>query len=769
MPGSGKSRYLLLLIAICLLIASCSGTRHLPPGEKLYTGAEIKITSPDKIRNKRSVKTVAKNAVRPIPNKSFIGLRPKLWRYMEAGENPKGKFKKWLRKTGEAPVLMSNVDPGVTSAIIDAQLFNIGYFNSYTEFESAEKKRTSKLIYTSHIQAPYIVWELGNFLSDDSIRNKIDTGKRKSLVKPGDVYNLIKLKNERNRIDLLLKNNGYFHFNPDYLLYKADTSEADHTIALRLTLKDSIPKNALTIYRINHIYIDQNYSLNDSASDLSKDTLIYQNIAFLGNKSTMRIRPEVISKSVHLEKNKIYSRKDHEITLNRLMSMGNFKFVRIKFSESDTSAGGFLDATILMTPMTKRSFRAEMDLVSKSNNYTGPRLNLSLLNRNTFNGAEALNLNLAGSYEVQLHRNARSLYSYSLNPEIELYFPRFLVPFRISTGSMYIPKTLFSFSFNYLKKVDFFDLRSFHFKYGFKWKENIRKEHELYPISVSNTSLRNKSAAFNELLAANPVLRKSYEEQFISGGTYLFTYNEQVIAEKKRQHFFQLSAEAAGNTFSLAKSITGKRISSDIPAVIAGSVYSQYVKLSLDGRAYYNFRDKNKLALRVFTGIAKPFGNAEILPYTKQFFSGGPNSIRAFHIHSVGPGTIQQNIDNQSFLQLGGEFKIELNAEYRFAMTGFLKGALFADAGNVWLLKSTASSNESVFSFPGFINEMAIGAGFGVRIDVSFIILRFDLAIPLRKPWLEKNHRWVGNQIDLGNSSWRRDNLILNIAIGYPF
>ncbi|HEY5499900.1 MAG TPA: BamA/TamA family outer membrane protein, partial [Bacteroidales bacterium] len=562
--------------------------------------------------------------------------------------------------------------------------------------------------------------------------------------------------------------NGYFYFNPDYLLFKADTSNINHDVTFRLTLKDSIPEKVLTVYRINNVFIDQDYSLDEDEADRPKDTLRYEGNYFLGKKSEMKIRPKVISRSVYLRKNEIYSRINHNITLNRLMTMGNFKFVRIKFSDSDTSAAGFLDVTILMTPMPEHTFRAEMELVSKSNNYMGPRLNTSLMNRNAFKGAELLNVSLAASFEAQF--SGTNLFSYAFTPQVELYLPRFLVPFKIkSTNSLYIPKTRFSLSFTYTKRVGYFDMRTFQFIFGYRWKKDIRQEHELNPVSISYTTVGKKSAEFTALLASNPFLKRSYEEQFIAGGSYSYTYNEQMLADKKIQYFFHLTAEVAGNAFSLVNSITGKKISSDNPSRVVGSIYSQYAKLSIDGRGYYNFKNKNKLAMRVFAGVAKPYGNSSILPYIKQFFSGGPNSIRAFHINSVGPGTFQQNADNKGFLQLGGDVKLELNAEYRFNIYRFFKGALFTDAGNVWLLKSNPANTGSPFSFSGFASEVAVGAGIGLRIDISFFILRFDLATPLRKPWLEKNHRWVTNQINFGNSSWRRENLILNIAIGYPF
>jgi outer membrane protein assembly factor BamA len=754
---------------ICLLLSACNVTKHLPKGEKLYTGAEIKIESADKV-NKGFIKTIAAAAVRPAPNKSYLGLRPQLWLYMQAGDEPKSKFKKWLQKIGEAPVVLSSINPKATAAVIDAKLFNMGIFNSFTEFKIVEKKQTANVIYTSHVHKPYITENLNYNISDDSLSSIILRNKKESFIKPGEDYSLDILKAERMRIDALLKNKGYFYFNPDYLVFKADTTNLNHTISFVLNLKDSIPGNALIVYRINNVFIDQNYSLKDEASDSTKDTLRIQNVVFYGKESEMNIHPKVILRSVYLRKHEIYSRENHNITLNRLMTMGNFKFVQVKFSDSDTTASGFLDATILMTPMTNHTFRAEIDLVSKSNNFLGPRMNLSMLNRNTFKGAELLNLSMAGSFEAQLGGKNKNSFSYSLNPEVELTFPRFLIPFNIKpSNSIYIPKTNFTLSYNFLQRVDYFDMSTFQFKYGFKWKENIRTEHELNPINVSYTSLGNESPAFKALLASNPFLKKSYEEQFIAGGNYSYTYNEQVILGKKIQYYLNFSAETAGNLLSLGELIAGNKPNPDNPTKIIGSVYSQYAKLSVDGRAYYNFQDNNKLAFRFFAGLADSYGNSSSLPYSKQFFSGGPNSIRAFQINSLGPGTYLQKTNANAFLQLGGDIKLEMNGEYRFGIYKFVKGALFLDAGNVWLQKSNPENIGTPFAFSTFMNEVAVGAGVGIRVDVSFFVLRCDLAMPLRKPWLEDNHRWVIDQINFGNPTWRSDNLILNIAIGYPF
>lgn len=682
---------------------------------------------------------------------------------MSAGENPKGKIRQWMKNKGEAPVLLSDVKPSVTAAIIDAKLFNLGIFNSKTTYEIKEKEHTAKIIYTSHIHQPYQIKDYQIEIADSTLNRIIQSEKKDAVIKEGDVYRLENLQNERNRIDATLKDSGYFYFNPDYLIFEADTTNEEMT--LRLGLKTETPANALSTQRIGRITIDQHYSLDNV--QISQDTTVVGEVVFMSNKNKPVIRPEVILRAVYLKKDELYNRRDHNITLNRLMSMGNFKFVQIKFTDNDST--GLLDVAILLTPLPINTFRAEMELVTKSNNYTGPRMNVSLLNRNTFGGSEQLKLNMAGSFEAQLNAINKGLFSYTFNPQLELTFPRLLVPFQLKPShNIYTPQTRFAFAYNYIKRVNYFDMNSLLFSYGYKWKKNARITHELTPINISNTSLSNESDDFKALLLANPYLKKSYDEQFVAGGSYSFTYNDPSTTEKVAQHFIQLRAESAGGLFSLINSIGGNRPSPDHPASILGMVYSQFVRLDADARTYINIGNKDKLAMRFYAGAGKAFGNSASLPYSRQFFSGGPNSVRAFAINSLGPGDYQQQTTG-GFLQTGGDIKIEMNAEYRFDIYSFLKGALFVDAGNVWLQASNPVNLGNPFRLNSFPGEMAVGSGIGLRLDVSFFVLRFDLATPLRKPWLPSADRWVVNEINPFKADWRRENLMLNIAIGYPF
>ena len=224
--------------------------------------------------------------------------------------------------------------------------------------------------------------------------------------------------------------------------------------------------------------------------------------------------------------------------------------------------------------------------------------------------------------------------------------------------------------------------------------------------------------------------------------------------------------DLAGNITGLA---TGADVKKDKEKKIFGIPFSQYVKIENDFRFYHKFTEKSSLATRFIGGIAYPYGNSEFIPFSKQFFSGGSNSIRAFRARTLGPGSFDpRTLEPGTYFDQSGDIKLELNAEYRANLYKFLNAAVFVDAGNIWLLHDDKDRPGAKFS-KDFLNEIAVGAGVGLRLDFSILILRLDLAMPLRVPYYQKGDRWAFDKINFGDSSWRKDNLVLNIAIGYPF
>ena len=277
---------------------------------------------------------------------------------------------------------------------------------------------------------------------------------------------------------------------------------------------------------------------------------------------------------------------------------------------------------------------------------------------------------------------------------------------------------------------------------------------------------------FSHLLDVNALLRRSFEEQFIIGMTYSFTYNEQIVEKKRNQTYFNFNVETSGNTVSLVNNIFSEHKSSpENPVELTGAVYSQYVRTDFDLRHFRKITQHSKIAMRLFAGFGYSYGNSSVLPYVKQFYSGGVSSVRAFRARALGPGVYIRN-DSTSlnfYFEQGGDIKLESNIEYRFDIISFLKGALFVDAGNMWLLRSNPALPGGTFDSSTFLKEIAVGAGFGIRFDANFFVLRMDLAFPIRKPWYALGDRWSLKEIKPWNSDWRSENLLLNIAIGYPF
>jgi outer membrane protein assembly factor BamA len=309
--------------------------------------------------------------------------------------------------------------------------------------------------------------------------------------------------------------------------------------------------------------------------------------------------------------------------------------------------------------------------------------------------------------------------------------------------------------------------------FGYDWKNTANTEQNFNPLAVTYAHLTNTTQTFNDLLDANPLLKKSFEEQFIIGQNYSFTYNNQLEKDHKNHLYFKGEIDLSGNLLQLVQSLFLKRSATpDDPYKIFGTIYSQYYKFDIDVRQYYNTTDQGaSIANRIIVGVGVPYGNSTTLPYVKQFYIGGSNSVRAFTARGLGPGSykMSDSIASASFLDQAGDIKLEGNTEYRFPIVSILKGALFIDAGNIWLMRADTSRPGGQFSSKTFLSEIAVGTGFGIRLDLSFFVLRLDIAFPLRIPSLPHDERWVLKKIALGNSSWRKNNLEFNVGIGYPY
>jgi outer membrane protein insertion porin family len=774
-----KQPFLAAFVLLLFLFSACNNTKYLKEGEDLYVGSTIKVESKDPVKGKNKIKTELSKLARPKPNERILWMRPKLWLYNIAGPDPKKGLKKWLKKKwGEAPVLLSDEHPKENASLMMNRLNSLGYFDSNVKYKINSSKRKATIEYIATVSKPYMLSKIIFPESQDDLSTRIKTTEEKSLLKAGDQYNLDRIKDERVRIDYELKNSGYYFFTPDYLLFKADSNSTDKTINLQLVVKPDAPAKAKSAYVLNNIYILPSYSLTRDSTRKGKiDTIEYEGYHYLNTDSAFH--PSAIVRSIFLKKGDAYSRKAHNLTITRLMGMGVFKFASITFSDTIIDNQGLLDVWINLTQLQKKSLQVQMQTVTKSNNYTGPALTLSYKNRNLSKGAELFIFNIDGSFETQLTGAKKGLNSFEVGANTQLFVPKFITPFKVrNESSQFVPKTKFDLGIRVLQRVEYFNMNSANFAYGYTWKETAQKEYQIDPLSINFAKLLKTTDAFEKLLQENTFLRKSFEQQFTLGSKSAFTYNSIIGSEKRNQYYFNATLDLSGNVAYLFQSLLRKRtpqasevITQDSPYTLFGYAYSQYSRISTDTRYYLTVDKDNKIATRVIVGVGVPYGNSSTMPYIKQFFSGGSNSIRAFLPRTVGPGTYKtpDSVSTRVFLDQAGDMKLEGNIEYRFTIISVLKGAIFLDAGNVWLIRSNADLPGGEFKASTFKNELAIGTGLGLRVDVSFFVLRLDLGIPLRKPYLPENERWVGDDIQFGSSSWRKKNLVLNIAIGYPF
>lgn len=753
----------ILFILIVLFITSCSNTKYLPAGEKLYIGGEVKVIDDSLNRKKRKeLEAELQGLLRPKPNSSILGLRPKLFFYNIAGTPKKEKgFKHWMKnKLGEPPVLASRLDLQYNADVLQNHLENLGYFRATASGDSTSRRRRVTSHYIAKPGFQYKIRKVTFPEDTTKIASMIRGMQRRSFLRTGRPYTLDRIKQERERIDSRLKENGFYYFSPDHLIAKVDSTVGNHQVDIILEIKNQTPLKAQQQYYINDIYIYPNYSLNRNPNSRRKEEIKeYQGFKVIDRRNT--IKPQVFERTMFFAPRSIYNRTDHNLSLNRLINLGTFKFVKNQFQEVD-SASNKLDVFYYLTPSKKKSIRVELLGKTNSANYRGTELSVNWINRNTFKGAEQLTISAFGGLETQIAGQNQGYNVYRYGANATLIFPRLITPFNLNSTKSFTPKTRISLGYENQRRIRLYTLNTFKSSFGYIWKESATKEHELNITEITYVNSGNVTQEYLGKVDTLPSLGRIIEKQLIFGPTYYFTFTNTTQTRKTHTFYYK-------GGIDLSATIVGLFNSKKDSAAIFGVPYSEYVKTEHDFRHYLRLNSKNRLASRIFIGLGFPYGNSKELPYIKQFFSGGTNSIRAFRARAVGPGDYKDETAPYSFIpDYSGDIKLELNTELRSKLFSIVEGAIFVDAGNVWLKNNATNRPGGAFS-KEFLSEMAIGAGVGLRLDLSFLILRGDLATPIRKPFLPKNERWVFNQINFGNKEWRHENLIFNLAIGYPF
>ena len=761
-----------LIIAIVLLsvVTACNVTKRLPAGEKLYTGAKVKVEDKDLKKKKRKlIASDLESFIRPKPNKSILGIKYKLWLYQIAGEPKKKKgLRNWLRnKVGEPPVLASSINLQRNVELISNRLENKGYFQALASGDTVSKHKKVEAIYTAKPGPQYSIRKV--ILPDDTtsiIERTMTRASRRTLLKKDDPYDLDVIIAERERIDAYLKRRGFYFFNPNYLLMRVDSTVGEKKVDIFVDIKNETPSQALKPYYINNIFIYPNYTLGDDTTRMDSALIRYKDFYVID--PAKKFKPQVFDRTMTFHKGEVYNKADHNLTLNRLVNIGTFKFVKNRFevapSYQDTAR---LDAFYYLTPQKGKSLRTELTGKTNSAGFTGSELELSWRNRNTFRGAELLTIKATSGFDFQIAGENKGYNIFRLGGEMNLVWPR-IVPINFRSNGASVPRTQLMLAYDWQNRQKLYTLNTFRTSFGYIWKESDRKEHELNIVNVTYVNSSNVTQEYLDQIKEDSTLARVIEKQLIIGPTYSFTYTNTVRQRGKNGVFYNGRLDLSGNAIGLLQGASAK--DGDYKSIL-NVRYSQYVKTEQDFRYYLRLGGSrtNQWANRLFVGAGFPYGNSTELPFIKQFYSGGTNSLRGFRARTVGPGTYRPVVDPKAFFpDQTGDIKLEFNSELRFKIVSILNGAFFVDAGNIWLKNDNSFKPGAKFT-SSWAKELAADAGVGLRFDLNILVLRTDFAIPIRKPWLPENERWVIDKFDFSSSAWRKENIVFNLAIGLPF
>lgn len=779
---------ILITITIITLFTSCSITKMLNDGEYLYDGVDsIKIVN--NIENEyNEYESQIIEKIKNTLNYETNGLDIKIWKlrfklpsfrtwlYIK-GTQDSTTFHRILRKFGTPPILISNVNPALRSKVAQTILNENGFLAAKVESMESYNKNDSLKISVSYSINPQKLYKYDSIISFPFINNSNQVNlvnvNNFAFIKKNSLFSIDSLEKERKNISDSLRNMGFYYFRPDMIKYKADTTITSGSITLKKDFIDGISPLALkawTIRKVNIRLMDNNNY--DTSSDLLLfDTISLDNNIKLFFNTDPYVRKEVLNKRIVIRPNNLYSQKNEEATLRAISNLGAFSSSEFIFSQKqkDIDSISQLDLDIILRPDKTWDLSLESLFKFKSTNFIGPGINLTISKRNIFGGGEALSTSVYGSYEWQkgkspISSDAIRIYSYQLGSDISLVFPSILFPGKLNDFYKYSTSTSLKLSASILNRPSLYNLQSFGLSmiYDFQPEEGI--QHHIQPIGLTFSLLSNSSERFNNLIKNNPSLGLSYRDQFIPQMGYSFIYDNLLGRHSIHHLWMRYSVSEAGNIINGIMSLSGKKYNDQ--KKLFKVPFAQFIKGTAEIRYTYKIDFNQSLASRFATGAIFSFGNSTISPFMEEFYVGGANSIRAFTVRSVGPGKFSPNNGPYSFMDQVGDFKLEGNIEYRARLKGRLQVALFLDAGNVWLIrkerKRIGASLTELTNTKDFINQIAIGTGAGIRYDLDYIVVRFDVGIGLHIPYDTGIHHWY-------NIPKFKDSLGFHLAVGYPF
>ncbi|HEY4967905.1 MAG TPA: BamA/TamA family outer membrane protein, partial [Puia sp.] len=507
------------------------------------------------------------------------------------------------------------------------------------------------------------------------------------------------------------------------------------------------------VYTIHDVVIYANFSINTDTAMPLKPT-IWQGYTIIDPGQLFK--PSLFSNTLAYKPGSTYNITTQNLSLSRLINLGVFKYVKLNFKEVD-SIHHQLNTYYYLTRTQKRSLVFQVSGLTESDDSYGGALTISARNKNEFRGAELFVASIYGGLETQNLGGGQYTNIFKLGADLNLYIPRVISPFTIHSNRDYMPKTRINLGYQFYNSTNQYTLNSFKTSYGYVWKKSEQNENQFNLITINYVNPTNITPQFQEQLDTNQTLARSIERQFIIGPNFNYNYNTQLSPVKRDHNFyFNANIDLSANVIGW---VTGADYNTGNVKKIFNTPFSQYIRGDLDFRYYLNFSPTTVLASRITGGIGFAYGNSTTMPFIKEFFAGGPNDIRAFQSNTLGPGTYYAgNRDTAYIANQPGDIKMEINTELRFKIVSVVHWAFFVDAGNIWTRLPDTSRPGSQFT-PQFYQQIAVGVGTGLRIDFGILVIRFDLAVPVREPWRPAGSQWF----------FDGRNRILNFAIGYPF
>lgn len=751
-----------VLTMTIVILYSCSTTRRIPEGETLYNGLKSVEFAKDSVAIPSELRSSIADAVNVPPNNywKLLGWHYPfplgLWVYNNWSNPPSG-FKHWLyEKLVAEPVLISDVRPEVRTRMIDEMLDNNGYFRGRASYEliKGRNPRKAKIRYNVAPGPAYPIEVISLLPDSTALNHMIDSlATVDKYLSSRMRYSTDSLSTARIRITNSLRNRGYYYFRPEYIEYLADSIAKPGTIQLKLVIAANTPAFAMRHYRTGKITV-RALRHQDGGTP---DTITTPRATLIHMKPS-RLRTALIPECVTFRPGRSFSVRNMNRTQTNLSRLGIFSSIDINVMPDTTNAGSdLLNVNINCRFDAPLEASVEINGSSKSNSYLGPGLAANVTNKNIFGGGEQLTVGVTGSYEWQTGQGRSSVFnSYEVGLTASLAMPRLLAPRFIPRSRYQLNWTRFQLNVDLLNRPHYFNMAQFNASISYDWRVRRHVSSSFTPFKFTYTKLMHTTVEFDSIMNANQAVAQSFKSQYIPQMIYNYVYDRTFGNDVSVN--WQFTAQEAGNIFWGIYRVFGK----DGEKELFGTPFSQFVKGSTQLVVGRRILGRSWLFGRVAVGAAHAYGNSNQVPYAEQFYCGGANSVRAFTVRSIGPGSYHDPAIEDNYFDQTGTFKFEANLEYRFPIAGPLHGAMFVDAGNVWLLKNDPQRPGGQLRASTFLKELALGTGVGLRFDISMLVVRGDLGIGIHAPY-DTGRSGYYNMKSFGKS------LAFHLAIGYPF